>query len=103
MTHEIIHSLFNAYTEIHAAQLGVLLGLLVGLSYRDHAPLAHGLLFTGVVLAFGNATAIGFGDIAQKPWYFLGGVYVASVVAMLATHVLQYYRQRRSSSVSSHN
>lgn len=93
MSHEILHSLFSTYTEVHAAQLGVLLGLLVGIAYREHALPAYVLLFTGVVLAFGNAPVIGYGDITRKPWYFLSGVYAASVVAMLSIHFLTQYRQ----------
>lgn len=91
MSHEIIHSLFNTYTEVHAAQLGVLLGLFVGLSYRDQSRLAYLLLFSGVVLAFGNATVIGFGDIAKKPWYFLGAAYLASVASMLGVYFIDTY------------
>lgn len=97
MSHEIIHSLFSTYTEVHAAQLGLLLGLFVGLAYRDHSRLAYLLLFSGVVLAFGNATAIGYSDIAKKPWYFLGAAYIASVAAMLGVHLLDTYLRRRRS------
>ena len=87
---EIIPQLFNNYVELHTAQLGVLLGLFVGLLYRDRPTLAYVLLFLGVLSAFGNASHIGFmpnsgvaTEIEAKPWYFLSALYLSTVGNLL--------------------
>jgi len=91
MSPEIIPQLFNSYVEIHTVQLGVLLGLFVGILYRERPTLAYLLLFLGVLSALGNASHIGFmrySDIATeieaKPWYFLSALYATTVVNLLA-------------------
>ena len=84
MTPAIIAELFNSYIEIHTAQLGVLVGLFVGLLYREKPLLGYGLLFAAVLSALGNAPDIGYaGGIAAKPWYFLGALYVSTAANML--------------------
>lgn len=80
----IIPQLFNSYVELHTAQLGLLVGLFVGLLYREHPYAAYGLLFFSVVFAFGNGTHIGYSAIDRKPWYFLSAAYVSTVANLLA-------------------
>mgnify|MGYP000253416440 CR=1 FL=1 len=87
---EILPTVFSNYVELHTAQLGVLLGLFVGLLYRDRPMLAYALLFLGVLSAFGNASHIGFmrysdvaTEIEAKPWYFLSALYVSTVGNLL--------------------
>jgi hypothetical protein len=87
---EIVSQLFNSYVELHTAQLGVLLGLFVGILYRDRPRLAYALLFLGVLSAFGNASHIGFmrysdvaTEIEAKPWYFLSALYFTTVGNLL--------------------
>lgn len=86
MSPAILPELFNSYVELHTAQLGALLGLFVGLLYRDRPALAYALLFLGVLSAFGNASHIGFKrefavatEIEAKPWYFLTALYFTTV------------------------
>jgi len=79
---EILAEIFSSYLDIHTFQLGVLLGLLVVVAYRDNKGVAYALLFVGVFLAFGNAAHIGWGGISLKPWYFLTGVYVTTVIGI---------------------
>lgn len=90
MSPAILPQLFNSYVELHTAQLGVLLGLFVGLLYRDRPTLAYLLLFLGVLSALGNASHIGFmrysdvaTEIEAKPWYFLSALYITTVVNIL--------------------
>jgi hypothetical protein len=87
---EILPTIFSNYVELHTAQLGVLLGLFVGLLYRDRPILAYALLFLGVLSAFGNASHIGFmrysdvaTEIEAKPWYFLSALYASTVTNLL--------------------
>ena len=87
---EVLPTLFSNYVELHTAQLGVLLGLFVGLLYGDRPELAYALLFLGVLSAFGNASHIGFvpgsdaaTEIEAKPWYFLSAVYLSTVGNLL--------------------
>ncbi|WEL16708.1 MULTISPECIES: hypothetical protein [unclassified Halorhabdus] len=79
---EILGEIFSSYMDIHTFQLGVLLGLLVVFAYRDDKRIAYGLLFFGVYFAFGNAAHIGWGGISRKPWYFLTGVYMTTVLGL---------------------
>lgn len=83
MSPEILPQLFNSYVELHTTQLGLLVGLFVGLLYRDHPLAAYALLFTSVLFAFGNGTHIGYAAIDRKPWYFLSALYVSSVGNLL--------------------
>ena len=80
---EILPTLFSNYVEIHTAQLGLLVGLFVGLIYREHPYAAYGLLFCSVAFAFGNGTHIGYSAIDRKPWYFLSAVYFSTVGNLL--------------------
>jgi len=87
---EILPTVFSNYVELHTAQLGVLLGLFVGILYRDRPMLAYALLFLGVLSAFGNASHIGFmrysdvaTEIEAKPWYFLSALYLSTVGNLL--------------------
>jgi phosphotransferase system glucose/maltose/N-acetylglucosamine-specific IIC component len=99
MSPEILPQLFNMYREIHSAQLGVLLGLFVGLLYRDRPALAYALLFLGVLSAFGNASRIGFQpapEIETKPWYFLSGLYVSTVANLLLVKYAPAMKRRVS-------
>jgi hypothetical protein len=87
---EILPTVFSNYVELHTAQLGVLLGLFVGILYRDRPTLAYALLFFGVLSAFGNASHIGFmrysgvaTEIEAKPWYFLSALYFSTVTNLL--------------------
>lgn len=84
MSPEILPQLFNTYVEIHTAQLGVLVGLFVGLCYREFPRVAYALLFFAVLSALGNGATIGFEAIDRKPWYFLSALYVSTVVNLLA-------------------
>ncbi|WP_436926748.1 hypothetical protein [Halosimplex amylolyticum] len=91
MSPEVLPQLFNSYVELHTAQLGVLLGLFVGLLYRERPVLAYLLLFFGVLSALGNASHIGFmrysdvaTEIEAKPWYFLSALYATTVLNLLA-------------------
>jgi len=91
MSPAILPQLFNSYVELHTAQLGVLLGLFVGILYWDRPTLAYLLLFLGVLSALGNASHIGFmrysdvaTEIEAKPWYFLSALYATTVVNLLA-------------------
>jgi len=91
MSPAILPQLFNSYVELHTAQLGVLLGLFVGLLYRDYPLLAYALLFLGVLSAFGNASHIGFlpnsdipTEIEAKPWYFLSALYFTTIANILS-------------------
>jgi hypothetical protein len=79
----IIPQLFNSYVEIHTAQLGVLVGLFVGLFYREDPRVAYLLLFLSVVSALGNGSQIGFEAIDRKPWYFLTALYGSAVINLL--------------------
>jgi len=84
MSPAIIPELFNSYIELHTAQLGVLVGLFVGLLYRDNPYLAYALLFMAVLSALGNAPDIGYaGGIAVKPWYFLSALYASTAANIL--------------------
>jgi hypothetical protein len=84
MSPAIIPELFNSYVELHTAQLGVLVGLFVGLLYRDKPYLAYALLFMAVLPALGKAPDIGYaGGIAVKPWYFLSALYISTAVNIL--------------------
>jgi len=99
MSPEILPTLFSMYREIHSAQLGVLLGLFVGLLYRDRPTLAYALLFLGVLSAFGNASRIGFQpapEIETKPWYFLSGLYVSTVANLLLVKYAPAMKRRLS-------
>jgi hypothetical protein len=87
---EYVATLFSSYVEIHAAQLGALLGLFVGLIYRERPTLAYALLTVGVLSAFGYVSGFGFvlyGDVARiiqlKPWYFLSALYGTTVANFL--------------------
>lgn len=84
MAPEILPQLFNTYVEIHTAQLGVLVGLFVGLLYREYPRAAYALLAVAVVSALGNGATIGFEAIDRKPWYFLTALYVSTVANLLA-------------------
>lgn len=83
MPPEILPQLFNSYVEIHTAQLGVLVGLFVGLCYWYDRRLAYALLFLSVLMALGNGSRIGWEAIDRKPWYFLSALYVTSAGNML--------------------
>ncbi len=98
---EILPQLFNSYVEIHTLQLGLLLGLFVGLVYRDYPLLAYALLFLGVLSAFGNASHIGFlpnsgipTEIERKPWYFLSALYFTTVVNILGIRYKHWIASR---------
>ncbi|WP_121820793.1 hypothetical protein [Halostella salina] len=87
----VLQSLFDSYIEIHTAQLGVLLGLFVGVIYRERPTLAYAVLTVGVLSAFGYVPTIGFvlydhvaAVITVKPWYFLSALYVSTVANLLA-------------------
>jgi len=80
---EILPQLFNTYVEIHTAQLGVLVGLFVGLLYREFPRAAYALLFVAVLSALGNGATIGFEAIDRKPWYFLSALYASTVANLL--------------------
>lgn len=84
MAPEILPQLFNTYVEIHTTQLGVLVGLFVGLLYREFPRAAYALLALAVVSALGNGATIGFEAIDRKPWYFLSALYVSTVANLLA-------------------
>lgn len=91
---EVLPTVFSNYVELHTAELGVLLGLFVGLVYRERPTLAYALLFLGVLSALGNASHIGFmrysdvaTEIEAKPWYFLSALYLTTVANLL---VLEY-------------
>ncbi|QLH81336.1 hypothetical protein [Halosimplex pelagicum] len=98
---EILPQLFSSYVEIHTLQLGALLGLFVGLVYRDYPVLAYALLFLGVLSAFGNASHIGYlpnsgipTEIERKPWYFLSALYATTVVNILCIRYKQWIGSR---------
>jgi len=90
----ILPQLFNMYVEIHAAQLGVLVGLFVGLLYRDRPTVAYALLFLSVLTALGNGSRIGFEALDRKPWYFLTALYASTVFNMLAITYGRRIRRR---------
>lgn len=79
----ILPQLFNMYVELHAAQLGVLVGLFVGLFYREDPRIAYALLFLCVLSALGNGSRIGFEALDRKPWYFLTALYASAVANLL--------------------
>lgn len=84
MVPPVLPELFSNYLELHAAQLGALLGLFVGLLYRDYPRVAYALLFLGVLSAFGNAPDIGYAnEINVKPWYFLTALYFTTIGHLL--------------------
>ena len=97
--------LFDTYAELHTVQLGVLLGLFVGLIYRDYPPLAYALLFLGVFSGLYNASHIGFRpeldlatEIEAVPEYFVISVLIIAVINIL---LIEYWNPlvRRISSM----
>ncbi|MFC3957492.1 hypothetical protein [Halovivax cerinus] len=83
----VLSSIFSTIPELHAGQLGLLAGILVGLCYwHGFRRASLGLLAAFYLLALGivPASTTGLAVVQAKPWYFatlLVGTALAAICA----------------------
>ncbi len=85
---------FSTWPEIHAFELGLLLGILIVLLRHQYRPLSHGLAAVALIVWIVPPTEILAMTIAAKPWYYL--------LALIGTEVTAWCFELYLSSVSQH-
>lgn len=86
MPHDVAHSLFSSRLEVHAAVVGLTVGLLAAVLWERHPHLSTALLSFAAALALARP-AEAVRPLVAKPWYFLGPVAVAVVAGVVAVRV----------------
>lgn len=89
---DILHSLFSTYVEIHATELGLFLGIVVGLFFVLDRPLWGVSVLCGVmILAIFpiDGALLAHETIRAKPWYFCFGILAGALVSSVPVAALR--------------
>ncbi len=83
MAHDVVHSLFSTPLEVHAAVVGLAVGLLAAALWERHPQAGVALVSFVMALALARpASAVR--PLVAKPWYVLGPLALAVAAGFAA-------------------